>query len=66
MSASPVSLDELIGYIKIMTPDGGPLDNLADAVSVGADLGETSDALIASGKRSGSLGADAAPESPRS
>src|SRR5580692_10220471 len=46
MSASPVSLDELIGYVKTMTPDGGPLDNLADAVSVGADLGETSDALI--------------------
>src|SRR6202034_1300477 len=46
MSASPVSLDELIGYVKTMTPDGGPLDNLADAVSVGADLDETSDALI--------------------
>ena len=46
MSASPVSLDELIGYVKTMTPEGGPLDNLADAVSVGADLDETSDALI--------------------
>src|SRR5580704_10204263 len=46
MSASPVSLDELIGYVKTMSPEGGPLDNLADAVSVGADLDETSDALI--------------------
>jgi ATP-dependent Clp protease ATP-binding subunit ClpA len=46
MSASPVSLDELIGYVKTMSPEGGPLDNLADAVGVGIDLGETSDALI--------------------
>ncbi len=46
MSTPPVSLDELIIYVKTMTPRGGPLDNLADAVSVGADLGETSDALI--------------------
>src|ERR1700684_3103379 len=46
MSASPVSLDELIGYVKTMSPEGGPLDTLADAVSVGADLDETSDALI--------------------
>ena len=46
MSTPPVSLDELIGYVKTMTPDGGPLDNLADAVSVASDLGETSDALI--------------------
>ena len=46
MSASPVSLDELIGYVKTMSPEGGPLDNLADAVSVGGDLDEASDALI--------------------
>jgi ATP-dependent Clp protease ATP-binding subunit ClpA len=46
MSASPVSLDEFIGYVKTMSPEGGPLDNLADAVSVGTDLDETSDALI--------------------
>jgi ATP-dependent Clp protease ATP-binding subunit ClpA len=46
MSTPPVSLDELISYVKTMTPAGGPLDNLADAVSVGADLDETSDALI--------------------
>jgi hypothetical protein len=46
MSTPPVSLDELINYVKTMTPDGGPLENLADAVSVGGDLDETSDALI--------------------
>jgi hypothetical protein len=46
MATSPVSLDELITYVKTMTPEGGPLDNLSDAVSVSADLGETSDALI--------------------
>jgi ATP-dependent Clp protease ATP-binding subunit ClpA len=46
MSTPPVSLDELISYVKAMTPAGGPLDNLSDAVSVGAELDETSDALI--------------------
>jgi Clp amino terminal domain, pathogenicity island component len=46
MATPPVSLDELIGFVKTMTPDGGPLDNLSDAVTVGGDLGETSDALI--------------------
>jgi hypothetical protein len=46
MSTPPVSLDQLISYVKTMTPEGGPLDNLSDAVSVGADLDETSDALI--------------------
>jgi Clp amino terminal domain, pathogenicity island component len=46
MAASPVSLDELIGYVKTLHPQGGPLGNLADAVGVGADLDETSDALI--------------------
>jgi hypothetical protein len=46
MANSPVSLDELIFYVKTMTPGGGPLDNLSDAVSVGADLDDKSDALI--------------------
>jgi hypothetical protein len=46
MPASPISLDELITYVKTLTPEGGPLDNLSDAVSVGAGLDETSDALI--------------------
>ncbi len=46
MPDSPISLDELITYVKTSTPEGGPLDNLSDAVSVGVDLDETSDALI--------------------
>jgi hypothetical protein len=46
MPDSPISLDELITYVKTLTPEGGPLDNLSDAVSVGVDLDETSDALI--------------------
>jgi hypothetical protein len=46
MAASLVSLDELIAHVKTMTPGGGPLDNLSDAVSVGADLDDKSDALI--------------------
>ena len=46
MATSPVSLDELITYVKTLTPEGGPLDNLSDAVGVGTGLDETSDALI--------------------
>jgi hypothetical protein len=46
MAESPVSLDDLIDYVKSMSPAGGPLDNLSDAVSVGSDLDEKSDALI--------------------
>jgi hypothetical protein len=46
MATSPVSLDQLITYVKTLTPDGGPLENLSDAVTVGGDLDETSDALI--------------------
>jgi hypothetical protein len=46
MDESPVSLDELISYVKTMSPGGGPLENLSDAVSVGSDLDDKSDALI--------------------
>ncbi len=46
MAESPVSLDGLIAYVKTLSPEGGPLDNLSDAVSVGAGLDEMSDALI--------------------
>jgi hypothetical protein len=46
MATPPVSLDQLITYVKTVTPGGGPLDNLADAVGVGAGLDEMSDALI--------------------
>jgi ATP-dependent Clp protease ATP-binding subunit ClpA len=46
VAATPVSLDQLISYVKTMSPEGGPLENLSDAVGVGADLAEQADALI--------------------
>jgi ATP-dependent Clp protease ATP-binding subunit ClpA len=46
MATSPVSLDDLIAHVKTLSPGGGPLGNLSDAVAVGADLDEKSDALI--------------------
>lgn len=46
MSAAPVSLDQLISYVKTLSPVAGPLENLSDAVGVGADLTEQADALI--------------------
>lgn len=46
MSEFPVPLDNLIAYVKAMHPDGGPLDNVADAFDVSARLDEESDALI--------------------
>ena len=42
----PVPLDNLIGYVKTLHPDGGPLANLSDAVTVADRLDEQSDALI--------------------
>jgi len=41
-----VSLDDLIAYVRSLHPDGGPLDNVADAVTVSARLDEQSDALL--------------------
>jgi hypothetical protein len=46
MSEFPVPLDNLIAYVKSMHPDGGPLENVADAFVVSARLDEQSDALI--------------------
>jgi Clp amino terminal domain, pathogenicity island component len=46
MAEFPVSLDNLISYVKALHPAGGPLENLSDAVSAGAELDERSDALI--------------------
>lgn len=46
MSESPVSFENLISYVKAQHADGGPLDNLADAVIVGGQLTEQADALI--------------------
>jgi hypothetical protein len=42
----PVPLDNLITYVKTLHPGGGPLDNVADAFTVSAQLDEQSDALI--------------------
>ncbi len=46
MDDFPVPLDNLIGYVKALHPDGGPLGHLSDAVTVAARLDEQSDALI--------------------
>jgi ATP-dependent Clp protease ATP-binding subunit ClpA len=46
MAEFPVSLDNLITYVKALQPAAGPLENLAAAVSVAADLDEQADALI--------------------
>ena len=46
MTEFPVPLDNLITYVKALHPDGGPLDNVADAFVVSARLDEQSDALI--------------------
>jgi hypothetical protein len=46
MTNPPVSLDNLISYVKAVHPDGGPLENLSDAVTLAAQLEEQYDALI--------------------
>jgi Clp amino terminal domain, pathogenicity island component len=46
MSAEPLTLDALITFVKAQHPDGTPLDNLSDAVTVSAQLGEQADHLI--------------------
>jgi hypothetical protein len=46
MAEFPVPLDNLIAYVKALHPDGGPLDNVSDAMVVAAQLDEQSDALI--------------------
>ena len=46
MDKFPVPLDNLITYVKARHPDGGPLDNVGDAMVVATQLDEQSDALI--------------------
>jgi hypothetical protein len=46
MAEFPVPLDNLITYVKTLHAQGGPLDNLSDAMVVSARLDEQSDALI--------------------
>lgn len=43
---TPVRLDDLISLVRSRRPDGGPLDNLGDAVDIGSYLGEVADHLI--------------------
>jgi Clp amino terminal domain, pathogenicity island component len=46
MANPPISLDNLISFVRAMHPDGGPLDNLADAMAAAGQLEVQSDALI--------------------
>jgi hypothetical protein len=46
MAEFPVPLDNLIAYVKMLHPGGGPLDNVSDAFTVSEQLGEQADALI--------------------
>jgi hypothetical protein len=46
MTEFPVPLDNLITYVKALHPEGGPLENVSDAMVVSARLDEQSDALI--------------------
>jgi ATP-dependent Clp protease ATP-binding subunit ClpA len=46
MTEFPVSLDNLISYVKSLHPAAPALENLSDAVSVASDLDQQADALI--------------------
>ena len=46
MADFPISLDNLISFVRSIHGDGNPLDNLTDAVQVAATIDEQSDALI--------------------
>jgi hypothetical protein len=46
MTDFPIPLDNLISYVHSFNPDGGPLDNLADAMAVSSRLDDEADALL--------------------
>src|ERR1700748_2723541 len=46
MTTFPVPLDHLIAYVKTLTPDAGPLDNVSAAFTVSTQLDEQAAALI--------------------
>lgn len=46
MTESPISLDTLISFVIALHPDGSPLENLSDAISVSTRLDERADSLI--------------------
>jgi ATP-dependent Clp protease ATP-binding subunit ClpA len=46
VTTPPISLDDLISFVKTMHPDGSPLGRLADAMTAATQLEAQSDALI--------------------
>ncbi|MDF9816535.1 Clp protease N-terminal domain-containing protein [Streptomyces sp. SPB162] len=46
MTGHPVRLDDLISHVKERHPDGDPLQNLSDAVTLAQHVGEVADHLI--------------------
>jgi ATP-dependent Clp protease ATP-binding subunit ClpA len=46
MAEFPITLDNLIAYVRSLHLQAGPLENLTDAVEVAASIDEQSDALI--------------------
>ncbi|HEY1969766.1 MAG TPA: Clp protease N-terminal domain-containing protein [Pseudonocardia sp.] len=46
MASFPVSLDSLIAYVQKLHPEDGPLDRLATAATVSAELDNQADALL--------------------
>src|ERR1700691_738481 len=46
MPEFPVPLDSLITYVKALSPEGGPLENVSDAFAVSTQMDEQADALI--------------------
>src|ERR1700728_4760428 len=46
MPEFPVPLDSLITYVKALSPEGGPLENVSDAFALSTQLDEQADALI--------------------
>ncbi|MCM2425310.1 Clp protease N-terminal domain-containing protein [Streptomyces sp. RKAG337] len=46
MTGHPVRLDDLISHVKERHPDGDPLQNLSDAVTLAEHVGEVADHLI--------------------
>src|SRR5689334_2758463 len=46
MTEFPVPLDNLITYVKTLRPNGGPLENVADAFALSSQMDEQADALI--------------------
>lgn len=46
MAPMPITLDNLIGFVRSLHPEGGPLEHLSDAVVTAQELNDQADALI--------------------